>query len=365
MIRRNFLLLIVGLLAFTLVSGGIFLLTTQPKPALDNPAKISKPLAFRASIPYWDQEKAFASFKSNVSKFDHLSLFWYYLNSEGKIQPYQYAKEDKTIIDFAHKNGIKVGALIANLPDEDGSWDSQRVEKVIANPEARKKHIADIVTTLERLNFDGVNIDYEQVDQNQKDNFSLFIKELKEELSKKGKFVGVALHPKTAERKKGEEIGWFQDWKALAGSADQLYIMAYGEHWDESPAGPIASEGWIRQIISYVESLNLPRENIFLGTPLYGYAWPKGSNEAATGLTFEEIQAILRSQSINYKWDEKAKAPFFTYIKSGQEYEVWFENSRSLDAKVRLAYEAGLAGVSFWRLGGEDPLIWDTIRASY
>ncbi len=285
---------------------------------------------------------------------------------QGKLQRYEYAKEDRSIIELAHKNSVKVTALIANLPDsEEETWDSSRVEKVISSKVTRAQHIAQIVAKAEKFGFDGITIDYEEVSSKQRDNFSFFIKELQDELSKKGKFAGVALHPKTAEAKKGEEIGWFQDWPALGKTGAQLYLMTYGEHWDTGPAGPIASVGWIKQVIAYVNKIKLPKERVFLGVPFYGYAWPKGNDQPAVGLTFAEIQKILRSQGLTYKWDERAKAPYFKYIQAKQEYEVWFENAKSVDEKVRLAHTNGFAGVSFWRLGEEDPLVWDTIKSSY
>lgn len=350
----------------------ILVINIMKRPPETKPSAIKveqkKPLVFRGSIPYWDQDRAVASFKANVSKFNYISLFWYYLDENGNIKRYSNAKEDQELIRFAHENNVKVSALITNLP-EDGSdeenWNSERVEAVIKDTESRKKHILEISNKLDELNFDGINIDYEQVDKSQKENFSLFINELKQNLAKKNKFVGVALHPKTAEEKSGEEISYFQDWKALGKAADQLYIMSYGEHTDEDLPGPIASENWLKQIIGYSSKVGIPKEKIFLGTGLYGYSWPKDSDESATGLTFDQIEQIIKTNSLTTQMDQKSKAPYFNYSKENQEYEVWFENAQSIDSKVQLAYKNGLAGVSFWRLGGEDPLIWGTIKPSY
>ena len=43
-------------------------------------------------------------------------------------------------------------------------------------------------------------------------------------------------------------------------------------------------------------------------------------------------------------------------------HEVWFENGPSVEVKVQLAREAGFGGVTFWRLGGEDPEVWERVR---
>lgn len=321
------------------------------------------PLKLRGSIPYWDQDQAYASFKENIESFDYVALFWYYLDENGEILKYRDAKEDKTIIDFAHTNNVQVYAVITNLPEEEGSdWDSARVEKVISDPTLRKEHIAKIASKLDEMNFDGVSIDYEEVDKNQKDNFSLFVSELAESLHQKGKFVGVALHPKNKDTKEDEDLGAFQDWKDLADSADQLYIMAYGEHWDESQAGPIASYDWVEKILEYAKDLELAKDKIFLGIPLYAYRWQNEDDNPATGLTYSQVKKIINESDLKEKWDTSSHSPYIEYEKDGNSYQIWYENAKSVNDKIELAKRFKIAGVTFWRLGGEDPKIWEEIR---
>jgi hypothetical protein len=40
---------------------------------------------------------------------------------------------------------------------------------------------------------------------------------------------------------------------------------------------------------------------------------------------------------------------------------LWYENKRSFDAKIDLVTGRGMAGFALWRLGQEDPTIWNTI----
>ena len=39
------------------------------------------------------------------------------------------------------------------------------------------------------------------------------------------------------------------------------------------------------------------------------------------------------------------------------------EDARTLRASLPAAARAGVGGVAFWRLGGEDPAVWDAIEA--
>src|SRR5690606_24138765 len=140
---------------------------------------------------------------------------------------------DQAIIENAHNQGIKALAVLTNLPDqEDLSWDSKRVELVIQDPNARAKHIQDILDLIKKFNFDGIEIDYEQVNASQKDNFTAFIHELSVAMHNEEKIVVVDLHAKTGNPQKDSNIGDFQDWEGIAKAADQLNIMAFEEHWD-------------------------------------------------------------------------------------------------------------------------------------
>lgn len=331
-----------------------------PSPQTPKP---NTPLQIKGSIPYWDQDNAFRSVEKNAASLDYINLFWYYLGADGDIKKYQYAKEDKNLISFAHENNIKVFAVLTNLPEkEDSSWDSKRVEKILNNTNLREKHINDILGKLESVNFDGITIDYESVKPSQRNQFSIFIEELASALNSKGQLVAVALHPKKTPKDEKNGIGAFQDLQALAESADQLNIMAYGEHYDESEPGPIASMPWLEEIIGYAKSLKISPEKIYLGVPLYGYDWNKDNDEGAAGLTYVDVLNLAKKQSVKESWDKKSKSPYFTYEEDGDNHEVWFENARSVSEKIKLAKDAGLAGITFWRFGGEDPSIWNKIQ---
>jgi spore germination protein YaaH len=370
--KIRFIFLFLFLTIISLAGLRVYLALQQPLPRSELPGDLSTirsrpaatptprpPLLVKASIPYWDQRLAVRSFQDHVEQLDIVSLFWYYLTDDGLIRKYQYAQEDASIISFAHENGVQVTAVITNLPEEAGSsWDSGRVERMLVDRESRARHIADITEKLESLGFDGVTIDYEGVVGGQRENFTLFIQELAAALHRTNKLVGVALHPKTGEP--SDYMYDFQDWVSLAAAADHLYIMAYGEHWDGGEPGPIASYGWVERIVRYASSLQVPKNKLFLGIPLYGYDWAEGSTDA-TGLTYSDVGKLIARYSPELEWDSNARSPHFHYVGDRRDHEVWFENARSVGEKIRLADEVGLAGVAFWRLGGEDPKLWETI----
>lgn len=312
-------------------------------------------------IPYWNQSKAFSTLKKNVGIFDYVGVFWYLMRRDGSLTKYPFAFEDPAIINFAKSNDIKILAVVANLPSEDegGDWDPSRVTEIISNSESRKQHIADLIALAQKKNFDGINIDYEALPADQKANFTAFIKELSAALHKKGKILGVSLHPKISEGdpeySNGSEA---QDWVQLSKYADQLYIMSYDEHWETSPPGPIASAPWFTSVMIYAKQL-IPAKKLFAGVPLDGYNW--GGSGKARGVTYSNVKNLISKYKPKVIFDQISKTPHFSYREGGVSHEVWYENVDSFKAKLNVLNNLGLSNLSFWPLGGEDTRIWKNL----
>lgn len=344
------------------------IIVSSPAPLPNTPSPNPKKLL--GWIPYWDQEAAYESFKTNIELFDFISFFWYRLDSNGLITTYTTTDEDQSKIDFAHENGVKVLAVIANLPDytEGGDWDSHRVDHVIATDEARQAHIAALLKLVEEHNFDGINIDYEALHREQRNDFTLFIKELSEALHLKGKILGVALHPKTSENNPAEDNGSHaQDWEQLSKFADQLYLMTYSEHYLGSAPGPNASPGWIDHVLNYaVNAVGVPRKKIFFGIPFFGHTWSTTDSKSFTGIsddvTFQDVLLMQQKYDIQPQWDSATFTPYLTYTDNDREIVTWFENAESLKEKLALREKYAIPNLAFWRLNGEDPKIWPLLQ---
>ncbi|MDD2568782.1 MAG: glycosyl hydrolase family 18 protein, partial [Clostridia bacterium] len=66
------------------------------------------------------------------------------------------------------------------------------------------------------------------------------------------------------------------------------------------------------------------------------------------------------------QFDEQAQSPFFYYYdSSGKEHVVWFEDARSVEAKLLLVDEYNLGGVSYWNANNYFPQNWLVLNAMY
>lgn len=321
-------------------------------------------------VPFWDQQRALKTLTDNPDQISYVSMFWYYLTPDGNIATYQGVNESAETIRTAQDQGAKVLALVANSPDDQSSnWDAVRVRETLLDDNLRQQHINDLVTLALDFGFDGINIDYEAMPREDRQLFSTFIQELSEALHSNNKTLAVAIHPKTAEYLPSEDNGSHaQDWQVLSRYADQLHFMTYGEHVAGDEPGPVASLAWVERVIRFaLENQNVPRDKLFLGIALYAEAWILLADGSSSGLNQEFTYSDLVSEVSNYgaeiQWDENSASPYVEInTGNGEKLVYWFENQQSVDAKMDLMQRYQLQKIAFWRFGGEDPQIWNSLR---
>ena len=91
-----------------------------------------------------------------------------------------------------------------------------------------------------------------------------------------------------------------------------------------------------------------------MGIPNYGYDWtlPFVQGESrAEKISNDEAIARAERYGVEIFFDEQAQSPYYYYTdENGADHVVWFEDERSMQAKLALVSEYGLAGVSYWNI---------------
>lgn len=121
----------------------------------------------------------------------------------------------------------------------------------------------------------------------------------------------------------------------------------------------------VRKVVEYALTEFSP-EQLYLGIPNYGYNWPLPFREENRAVSVNNVEAVRlawnRHAAIRY--DETAQAPWLRYVdEQGVEHEVWFEDARSIQAKLNLALEYGLYGVGYWNLDRPFPQNWVVLNS--
>ena len=153
-------------------------------------------------------------------------------------------------------------ALINNFSETQNLWDTNGLFQIISNERKRAYLIAELSSFASENGFEGINIDFEELDEKTYPYYLIFLEELTSELHKNGKTVSVNI-PLSNDLFDLREIG---------DRVDLIFLMAYDEHWSSAEPGPIASQDWFTDGIMNAVT-EVPKEKLVVTLGNYGYDW--------------------------------------------------------------------------------------------
>jgi spore germination protein YaaH len=250
----------------------------------------------------------------------------------------------------------------------------------IVSANNRKQTIATIISVIQDSGALGVNIDYEplgDITPSLRDNFTLFIKELRLELDSQGgpqKLLTISTYASAASRPR------LWDMSALSSATDYFVIMTYDYTMPSSssagPNSPLRGSGSLfeHDIIKNIAEITkiVPSRKILLGIPFYGYEWDTVDDSKYSPVetkgsvaSLERIDAMLAKQTLSLIWDRNTLTPYGVSSESGQTTQIYFENATSLKLKLDFVKSADLGGIAIWALGyeGQNSWVWPIINS--
>lgn len=324
--------------------------------------------------------KGMASYQNNSHLLDEINPVWYAVEgyAASEVGAPSLVRDDAPkaeIMKVAVAKGIKVLPTIQNYDYDLGSFSRDAISRILADPVKRTHHVGDIVDLVVTENYEGIDIDYENLTYEDRPHFSTFIQELGEALAVRGKLLSVAVYAKTHDRATWSGPG-AQDWEALLPYVDSLKIMAYDYHWATcGHAGPIAPTDWLRDILNYCRKIPGSSGKIIIGLPLYGFDWCENQRRAR-GLFYDDILWLLNNKKISNL--SRSSIPHtashcatyyqnaevhFEYLEDGQKHIVYYQDALTQQERLLIIkdYPDVVKGITFWRLGGEDPEVWSLL----
>ena len=326
-------------------------------------------------ISYWDERLGTASFNGYAYPYidpallsaqlpyvTYLTPFTYGITAGGGLLPL----EDDAMLSAARQRGTAPVMHLSTLT-ESGQFDTQRAEVVLTDFEVQDRLVAEVLQTVLRKGFAGLDVDFEYLPGELAEAYAAFLSRLQRLLHSRGLFVWAALAPKTSASQPGL-LYEGHNYAAIGAATDGVLLMTYEWGYTYGPPMAVAPLPNVRAVLDYAIT-EIPAEKIFLGIPNYGYDW---------SLPF--IQGVTRAQSISnqraielaveygiaIQYDETAQSPFFHYTDAGGTvHEVWFEDARSMSAKLRLIAEYGFQGGGFWNLMRPFSQTWLVLDALY
>lgn len=285
-----------------------------------------------------------------------LLVFSYGFTFEGDLVPPR--QDDCWMAERAAEMNVEPWMVLTPFSSE-GAFNNQLIRVLVENEELQDRLTAQMLEMMERKGYRGVDIDFEYILPENKEQYVQFVGKVKQRMGKSGYQVTVAAAPKTSDRQRGILVEGV-DYAKLGENADAVFLMTYEWGYTYGPPMAVAPLDKVREVVEYALT-RIPPEKIILGIPNYGYDWPLPYERGITrarSIGNEEAVGIAVENGASVEYAEVSQSPWFTYRKNGMEHVVWFEDVRSIRAKWELVREYGLSGAGYWNLMRPFSAIW-------
>lgn len=276
----------------------------------------------------------------------YLTIFSYGFTPEGELIDI----DDSELISLAYSYGASPVMLISSITGN-GGFSTEKASMLFNDTELQNRVLENILATMLEKGYVGLDIDFEFIAAADKEAFVSFVQNAVRRLSPYGFFVNTDLAPKTSASQAGL-LYEAHDYAALGAASDRLLLMTYEWGYTFGPPQAVAPINKVREVVEYAIS-EIPVDKLSLGVPNYGYDWPlpfvRGET-AARSLGNEEAVTIAAVNNAEIRYDELAASPFFYYSFGTEPHIIWFEDVRSILAKLNLADEFSLNGVGYWNI---------------
>jgi spore germination protein YaaH len=232
------------------------------------------------------------------------------------------------------------------------------LHRVLTDPKVRSATISRLVAIVRNEQYEGINLDFEAGYATDRDAFSRFTGELSRRLHKNAAKLSVEVSAKYDGFETTRSA--FYDYPTLGRLADYVFVMNWGWHWITSTPGAPDDLSRFTRVADYVATMP-NRSRYILGMPMFGIDWPNGGGVANRGTPLEhaDVMGQIAQFGITPAWDPFQGGFYYGYRDArGVYHDVWYTNASSLSIRLQIAKAHGL-GVGLWRLGREDPQIWN------
>ena len=292
----------------------------------------------------------------------YMAPFTYGINAQGGLLPL----DDGAMLSSARTHGTRPVMHLSTLT-ESGGFDTERGAMVLTDYAVQERLISEIFETIQDRGYVGLDVDFEYIPAAQREDYAAFIRALRLRLAPMGLPVMAALAPKTYAGQPGL-LYEAHDYALLGAAADYVLLMTYEWGYTYGPPMAVAPLPNVRRVLDYAVTV-IPREKIYLGIPYYGYDWPlpfRQGETRARSISNQTAVALALEERAEIQYDETAQSPWFRYTAGdGAVHEVWFEDARSLSAKLGLIREYGLHGAGYWNLMRPYPQGWTLLNGLY
>lgn len=305
----------------------------------------------------WDYFSQYVSAPQRTGKIDGVNVVsptFFSLKKLGKGEITEnVGSKGINYINWAHNNGYKVWALLSN--------DSMKetTSEILNDYKLRENLINNIIDIVVAYNLDGINLDFENIYEADKEMFSRLVVELAPRLKELGKVLSVDVTAPDG----SPDWSLCYDRNLIGDVADYIVFMGYDQNGISSPKeGTTAGCDWVEaNIKKFLGQEEVKSEKIILGTPFYTRVWTEANGELDSKVIDMKDIYISLPADAKIEWDDSLKQNYAEYEEDGKTYKIWIEDTESIKYKLELVNTYNLAGAAYWEKDRETEDVWQVV----
>ena len=315
----------------------------------------------------WTANTSLPDLEKYGDKLNTIFPEWFFIDTANHFR--LQTRIDSAGLALMRAKGLRIMPILNNFnstkrdatgkfkPDFDGTL----LHGILNNPAKQKQFIQQVVDTLSFYNFQGINIDFEELNEPTNVPLSNFQQQLYQALHAKNMLVTMDVAVKNND----------YDYKKLSDYNDFIILMAYDQYNSiETGPGPVSSQKWIEEALDWTAS-KIESNKIILGIAGFGYDWTidDEGKKVVRDITYAEAinRAKISNSTIDY--DNESYNLHFSYTDEHIDdrtkelvkvpHNIWFTDAATTFNILRFSDEYATAGTALWRMGGEDSRIWN------
>ena len=253
------------------------------------------------------------------------------------------------------------------------------LRRFLSSSDRQDRLSADILSVVDTLAFDGVEVDFEQLPIDLKEAYTRFIRTLGTKLKQQSERIGRPQYLMVDVP--FYDQGSAYDLKAMRPFIDWVNILAYNFSGEGaaypgsiSPLRSNINQPNLETAVNDVLNQQIAASSIILSMPLFGDLWKvTGAQqgvppEFVKSFMYGDIQSTL---DLDYypTYDAYTGSAFYMIddAETNDQYMFWFESDESFRVKTAWMLEKQLGGMGLWALGYDkgDAEFWDAMQQAF
>ena len=291
------------------------------------------------------------SYMAQTKTVNIVAPTWYWVSdNDGNMEK----AATQEYVSQAHSMGCQVWAVVDNI----NSASLQQLDNhtFLTTLDSRTNLIQQLIQEAQTYGFEGINVDFELIPEENGEDYIEFIRELSIACRNAGIILSVDSYPNFSFNSHYhlDEQGIF---------ADYIVIMGYDEHYAGSQeAGSVASISYVTEGIQMALNDGIAKDRLINAIPFYSRIWEtEGGQVSSKALGMQDIQDFIQAHGMTQSWNAETGQNYAETTEDGKKIQIWVEDAQSIQQKLDVMQSFGIKGVAEWRLQFETADVWDTI----